>query len=220
MNVTPAVAPARSAYRLLRDVLVIVVLAGLVAFGVRTFLVRSFYIPSASMQPTLQIDDHVLVNLLQPKAFPLERGDIVVFEDPGSWLPDGGPAAIPNPVSWLFQQVGLAPAEEQVLIKRVVGLPGDRVECCSADGRLRVNGQPIDEPYLQQPGAKASELEFAVTVPEDAIWVMGDNRGNSADSRAHLGEPGKGFVPMDAVIGRAAVVSWPIWHWQWLTAPE
>jgi signal peptidase I len=216
MPTRPTDAPARSVYRLLRDVLVNVVLAALAAYAVRTHLVRSFYIPSASMQPTLQIDDHVLVNLLQPSVFPLDRGDIVVFDDPGGWLPVGGAAATPNPMSWLFQQIGLAPTDEQVLIKRVIGLPGDRVECCSADGRLRVNGEPIDEPYLQQPDAKASEFDFEVTVPDGHLWVMGDNRTQSADSRTHLGEPGSGFVPMDAVLGHAVVVSWPVRHWQWI----
>ena len=187
-------APRRAGgLRWLRDLVVIVLVALLVSWGVRTFLVRSFSIPSASMEQTLLIGDRILVNELVPGVMDLHRGDVVVFEDPGGWLAAG---------------------EGDDLVKRVIGLPGDTVSCCDSEGRLRVNGEPLDEPYLDVPeGDPASLTPFEVTVPDGALWVMGDNRERSADSRSHVTGPYEGFVPLDHVVGRATVVFWPLGRW-------
>ncbi len=185
--------------RWLLELLAIVLVGLVLSWGVRTFLVRSFSIPSGSMEQTLMIGDRIMVNELAPRVMPLHRGDIVVFEDPGGWL-------------------GYDDDAGQDLVKRVIGLPGDHVSCCDADGHVLVNGRALDEPYLTlaDGGPRASATDFDVTVPEGALWVLGDNRDRSADSRAHQTGPYAGFVPVDDVIGRAFVVSWPIDRWQGL----
>jgi signal peptidase I len=174
---------------------------------VRTFLVTPFGIPSGSMEDTLLIGDRILVSRLTAPA-DLQRGDIVVFDASQGFnlrVPERG----------LLQT--FIEAAESVLgkgqptdyIKRVIGLPGDRVRCCAPDGRLEVNGVAVDEPYLK-PGAVPSTMTFDVTVPPDRLWVMGDNRRASADSRAHLGEPGGGMVPEEDIIGKVWVRYWPL----------
>jgi signal peptidase I len=224
---TADVRPRRSVKKstwktLLRDILVIFVVALLVSFLIKTFVARSFYVPSGSMLNTLQINDRILVNELQPKMFPLERGDVVVFKDPGGWLPPAAPTTT-NPVAGaigtLLDFVGLSASDsDQHLVKRLIGLPGDKVSCCNALGQMSVNGVPLKEPYVLLPAGveSVSEKEFSVTVPAGSIWVMGDNRYNSADSRYHMSDPGNGFVPLGDVVGRAFVVSWPLNHWSWL----
>jgi signal peptidase I len=213
----------RSGLLFLRDVAVVVVIALLVAFLVKTFVVRSFYIPSGSMENTLQVNDKILVNELQPSLFPLSRGDVVVFRDPGGWLPKSPPVTR-NPLAQAADTaltfVGLSASDsDDHLVKRLIGLPGDHVVCCDAAGRITVDGVAIHEPYIEiPPGQKnAATLAFDVTVPKGRIWVMGDNRYNSADSRYHTDDPTKGFVPMSDVVGRAFVVSWPVSHWSWLS---
>jgi signal peptidase I len=204
---------------LLRDVVVIFVVAVLVSFLIKTFVARSFYIPSGSMENTLQIKDRIIVNELQPKVFPLQRGDVVVFKDPGGWLPAPAPEtgnALQKGVGAVLDFVGLGASDsDQHLVKRLIGLPGDHVTCCNALGQLSVNGVPLKEPYVLLPaGTQAvSAKPFDVTVPEGTIWVMGDNRYNSADSRYHMDDPGKGFVPLADVVGKAFVISWPASHW-------
>jgi len=206
-----------------RDVFVIFAIAIVVSFVVKTFLVRSFFIPSASMEQTLVIDDRVIVNELVPAMVPIEHGDVVVFRDPGGWLP----AAVAAPVSplvavteWTLSLFGLAsPDSNDHLIKRVIGLPGDVVTCCDATGKMTINGVPISEPYvmLSSGETKASGINFSVTVPAKSLWVMGDNRYNSKDSRYNTDQPGGGFVPMTDVVGRAFVISWPLSRWAWLS---
>jgi signal peptidase I len=174
------------------------------------------------MQNTLMINDRIIVNQLEPKLIPIEHGDIVVFKDPGGWLlPRSEP--VQNPVvaalEWSLAAVGLsAPDSNDHLIKRVIGLPGDRVVCCTPLGELSINGVPIKEPYVVVPEgmSNAATIDFDVTVPENSLWVMGDNRYNSKDSSRNQSLPGKGFVPIDNVVGRAVVVSWPFDHWSWL----
>jgi len=206
-----------------RDLVVIVAIAVVASFLIKTFLIRSFFIPSASMENTLQIHDRILVNELVPGLVPLQRGDVVVFKDPGGWLEPTEQVAQPPVVAaadWLLSLVGLSTSDSNDhLIKRVIGLPGDHVTCCNALGQMSVNGTPLDEPYaVLPPGtSEVSAVNFDVTVPKDHLWVMGDNRYNSKDSRYNRGTATKGFVPTKDVVGRAFVVSWPVSHWQYLT---
>lgn len=207
-----------SMLRFLRDLAIIVVAALLVSFLVKTFLIRSFSIPSGSMRDTLQIEDHVIVNELAT----VHRGDVVVFHDPGGWLDatrtvEGRTAQQRSFLADALGVVGLGPGRDDHLVKRVIGLPGDHVRCCNALGQMEVNGVPLTEPYIRVPaGRPASGEPFDVTVPAGELWVMGDNRYESADSRAHQGLPSKGFVPEREVVGRAIVVSWPLQRWSWV----
>jgi len=182
-------------------------------------LVRSFFVPSGSMLSTLQIDDRIIVNELVPNVVPIERGDVVVFKDPGGWLGTVSTKAhtpIEATADWFLSAFGLtAPDSSQHLVKRVIGVGGDHIVCCSADGKLTINGKAITETYLDK-GVKPSDVKFDVTVPEGSIWVMGDNRGNSEDSRFHGDLPSKGFVGKQFIVGRAILISWPTSHWTWL----
>ncbi|MBC7724348.1 MAG: signal peptidase I [Burkholderiaceae bacterium] len=206
----------------IRDIVVIFLAAIIISVGIKTYLIRSFYIPSGSMENTLQVDDRIIVNQLVPGLVPLERGDVVVFRDPGGWLPPSVAAPL-NPVAgaidWVFTTIGLSASDSNDhLIKRVIGLPGDTVTCCNPLGQMEVNGVPLDEPYLKLPDGvtKVSGDDFSVTVPADSLWVMGDNRYSSKDSRYNTETPSKGFVPIDHLVGRAFVVTWPSSNWSWL----
>jgi signal peptidase I len=206
----------------LRDLLVIFVVAVLVSFLIKTFLIRSFFIPSQSMEETLVKDDRIIVNQLVPEVTPITHGDVVVFKDPGGWLP--ARVETPQPplvaaVDWFLAFVGLsAPDSNDHLVKRVIGLPGDHIVCCNALGQMSVNGVPLEEPYVALPPGetKVSRDDFDIIVSDDSLWVMGDNRYNSKDSRYNTDTPLEGFVPMENVVGRAFVVSWPVSHWAWL----
>ncbi|GAA2753886.1 signal peptidase I [Amnibacterium kyonggiense] len=218
-----------STRRFLRDLAVIVVVALLASFLIRTFLVRSFFIPSASMEPTLLGEpghhDRILVDELVPRLVPIRRGDVVVFTDPGGWL--GGEqtaSATPStPVAEaadaLLSLVGLSTRDsDDHLVKRVIGLPGDHVACCDPLGRVTVDGAPLDEPYTRLPAGTRleSRVPFDVVVRPGDLWVMGDNRWDSADSRYHQGSAEHGGVPTRDVVGRASVVSWPVDRWRWI----
>lgn len=198
----------------LREIVVIIAIALVLSFLIKTFLFRAFFIPSGSMENTLRIDDRIFVNLLAQETGRIERGDIVVFKDNMGWLPTT-PQQPEDSTNWLndfLTFVGLLPdSSEQHLVKRVIGIGGDHVVCCDAQGRITVNGEPIEEPYLY-PGATPSEMPFNVMVPEGKIWVMGDHRNASADSREHQRAAGTGFVDLDAVEGEAVIVAWPLSH--------
>ncbi|MFD3756820.1 signal peptidase I [Streptomyces sp. NPDC058622] len=178
------------------------------------FVVQPFLIPSRSMEPTLEVGDRVLVNKLAYRSGDgPRRGDLVVFDGTGSFLPErpeGNPvgAALHGAASAL----GLAEPSDSDFVKRVVGVGGDDVVCCGADGRMRVNGVPLDEPYLY-PGDAPSQVPFRIVVSLGTLWVMGDHRSQSRDSRDHLGQPGGGMVPVDKVIGRADWIGWPVSRW-------
>jgi signal peptidase I len=220
--VTAAARRKRSTLLFLRDLLVIFVVAVLVSFLIKTFLIRSFFIPSQSMEETLVKDDRIIVNQLVPEVTPITHGDVVVFKDPGGWLP--ARVETPQPplvaaVDWFLAFVGLsAPDSNDHLVKRVIGLPGDHIVCCNALGQMSVNGVPLEEPYVALPPGetKVSRDDFDIVVSDDSLWVMGDNRYNSKDSRYNTDTPLEGFVPMENVVGRAFVVSWPVSHWAWL----
>jgi signal peptidase I len=196
----------------------VVVGAVIVASLLRGFVGQMFIIPSESMQNTLQVNDRVLVEKLSS----IKRGQIVVFKDPGRWL-TGPPAKERGPIGKAFQFIGVLPdTSTEHLIKRVVGLPGDQVACCDASGRVSVNDQPLDESsylYVGPDGVevKPSQIRFEVVVPAGRIFVLGDNRTHSRDSRCHLNDfqageiKGAGaFVPTDLVVGRAIAVVWPL----------
>lgn len=178
------------------------------------FVIQPFQIPSGSMEPTLQVGDRVIVNKLAYRfgAVPA-RGDVVVFDGTGSFV-----RTVPeeNPVTGLLRgaaaALGLAEPADTDFVKRVVGVGGDRVTCCDEEGRIKVNGVPVDEGYLH-PGDAPSEVRFDIVVPDGTLWVMGDHRGQSRDSRDHLGAPGGGMVPVDMVVGRADWIGWPARRW-------
>lgn len=205
---------------LLIDIVSVVGTALLLSLLIKTFLLRSFFIPSGSMLETLQIDDRIFVNELVPGLIAPERGDVVVFRDPGGWLGDVTPEKdkpiLEQTADFFLSAFGLiAPDSSQHLVKRLIGKPGDHVVCCALNGKLTINGVEISEPYLS-PSSNPSDKTFDVIVPKDYYWMMGDNRGNSEDSRFHEDLPSKGFVNKSFIVGRAFVVSWPQTHWKWL----
>jgi signal peptidase I len=210
---------------MLRESVIVVVLALLLSLIVKTWLVQAFYIPSASMENTLLVGDRVIVSKLVPSPISLKRGDIIVFADPDHWLPPVPPvqrSVLGNVVNSALTFVGVLPSDEgNHLIKRVIGLPGDHVVCCTVAGQLTVNGVAINEPYLF-PGDQPSQETFNITVPAGRVWVMGDHRSDSADSRPHDENSGgaKGSVPESLIVGRAVAVVWPIQHWTWLSEPS
>ncbi|MEO6822088.1 MAG: signal peptidase I [Candidatus Nanopelagicales bacterium] len=202
---------------------VLLFIAFAVAFGVKTFVVQPFFIPSGSMENTLHIGDRVLVNKVVFHTRPIARGDIVVFNGVDSFAPEVAISAPTNQLakvaSWFGSLIGFAPPNESDFIKRVVGVAGDHVKCCDAQGRVMVNGVPLDERSYLFPGDNPSDQPFDVVVPPGKLWVMGDHRSGSSDSRSHLGDPGGGFVPDDKVIGRAIAVIWPLSDRQLLQIP-
>lgn len=192
-----------------RFVLLAVVLAVLISGVIRSLWLDVYFIPSASMEPLFQDGDRILVSRTDFQAEPVRRGDIVVFDGRGSFAPlNSGKGPVLDAAGGLGHWLGLAGAED-TYIKRVIGLPGDHVVCCDDAGRITVNGQPVAEPYLHE-GDAPSELKFSVSVPAGRLWLMGDHRSMSADSRSLLGAPGGGMVPLDRVIGRPVQIIWPL----------
>ncbi|WP_238146673.1 signal peptidase I [Ornithinimicrobium murale] len=207
-----------------REVLIIGVTALLISFLIKTFLVQAFWIPSGSMETTLVYGDRVLVSKIQAGPMSVERGDIIVFEDPGGWLPpsdevDRGP--IIGPLVEAAKFVGIAPeGESHHLIKRVIGVGGDHIVCCDDQGRLTVNDEALIETYLFE-GDEPSQENFDITVPEDSYWMMGDHRSYSRDSRAHDDGTGTaGSIPADRVVGQAFALVWPLDRFEFFTNPQ
>ncbi|CAN1501871.1 LepB Signal peptidase I [Candidatus Nanopelagicaceae bacterium] len=197
---------------LLKELPVLVVVALVVSLLIKTFLVQFFYIPSGSMENTLQIKDRVAVNKIPFISKTINRGDVVVFRDPNNWLPeivDYGTNKYVAKAKSALVAVGVLPnPAKQYLVKRVIGVAGDHIVCCTKDGNLKINDVEVVEPYIYA-GNKPSEMTFDVTVPAGKIWVMGDHRGASADSRYHQEDINKGFVPISKVTGRVVAVIWP-----------
>ena len=206
-----------------KELPVLIVIAILLAILLKTFLVQAFYIPSGSMEDTLRIGDRVMVNKVVYHLRDIKRGDVVVFDGLDSFTPEVSIPEPTNPVAkalgWFGSLVGFAPPSEKDFIKRVIGIPGDHVACCNSQGHVTVNGVALDEPYIF-PGDSPSDQPFSIVVPAGRLWVMGDHRAASSDSRAHLGDPGGGTVPESKVIGRAFVIIWPVGHWSWLSNPS
>lgn len=192
-----------------RESAVIFVSAIVVSLLVKTFVAQAFFIPSASMRDTLREGDRVLVNKLAPGVVDVGRGDIVVFSDPGGWLPVAEQSRT-NLMQEALVWIGLMPEQtENHLIKRVIALPGDRVVSTGRGDPLTVNGAEISESYVAA-GASPSSIAFDVVVPEDSLWVMGDNRQQSSDSTYHLLDDGGGSIPVDTVVGTAFITVWPV----------
>ena len=192
--------------------LLLIGIALVVMLLVRAFVVQSFYVPSGSMEQTIEPGDRILVNKLVG-ADSLKRGDVVVFDGTTTWaVADSTPHQDDGPVGRALAAVANlvgVNVGEQDFVKRIIGLPGDHVVCCDSSGKLTVNGTAVSEPYLF-PGDEPSDLTFDITVPAGRLWVMGDHRSDSADSRSHLGDPGGGTVSVDAVVGRASARYWPV----------
>ena len=193
-----------------RELLTIVVAAAVLTLLVKAFIIQVYRIPSASMENTLEVGDRVLVNKVVYHFRGIARGDVVVFSGQDSWGPDAPPPSS-NPVVRVFDDVlsGLGLHSDQTYyIKRVIGLPGDHVACCT-DGKVTVNGVPLTEDQYLFPGNPPSTFKFSEVVPAGHLWVMGDHRSDSDDSRYHSGDPGGGAIPENQVVGRAFLIIWP-----------
>ena len=192
--------------QLVRESVVIVVVALLASALLRAFVMQAFFVPSGSMLPEIQLHDRIVVSRIDD----IDRGEVVVFEDPGGWIPAAEQARPPDTLHRTLEWIGVLPASgHDHLVKRVIGLPGDRVACCDKNGELEINGQPVDESgFLLDVREGADNVSFDVVVPEGRIFVLGDNRYVSGDSSRQLPSP-KAFVPMDMVVGRAVAVVWP-----------
>jgi len=214
-----------------RELPILIVVALAIALVIKTFVVQPFFIPSSSMEDTLLIGDKVLVNKLVYHFRSVQPGDVIVFNGIGSWNaapPPVQPASNPFARAYdatlkpLFHSIaGLfgTPIGQTDYVKRVIGVPGDRVACCNAQGLVTVNGVPLHESSYIYPGAAPSQMHFNVVVPPGRLWVMGDNRGVSDDSRMRQSDPGNGTIPINQVIGRAFVIVWPPSHWRILSIP-
>lgn len=198
----------RRSFPVWAETVVLLVLALLVSAIVKTFFVQMFFVPSGSMRPLFVEDDRILVQKISYWNGDVRRGDVVVFDDPGGrWLgTDGAPAL--SPVQKALSEVGLYPTGGH-LVKRVIGVGGDRVVCCDKQGRMTVNSVPLAERTYLMAGATSSNRPFDITVPVGRLWVMGDNRENSEDSRFHQDLPGGGSVPADDVVGKVWAIVWP-----------
>jgi signal peptidase I len=202
-----------------RELLLIVGVALILSVLVRTFLAQAFYVPSESMENTLLKQDRIVVSKLTTQFGGVHRGEIVVFTDPGGWLPEevaagGFLGALRSGLMW----VGLLPSDTgEDLVKRVIAVGGDHIVCCDANNRIVLNGVPLVETYLK-PGDGTAQVRFDVTVPTDRYFVMGDNRGDSSDSRFHL-DVESGTVPRANIVGRVVAVIWPISRWSGAPIP-
>ena len=196
---------------LLRELPILVILALVVSLLIKSFLVQFFYIPSGSMENTLQIKDRVAVNRVPIIGNDISRGDVIVFRDPAGWLPEASSVdgnKVTNAIREGLVIVGVIPnPAKQYLVKRVIGVAGDKV--VAKDQVLTINGKPTNEPYIFA-GNTPSDTDFNITVPEGKVWVMGDHRGASGDSRVHQDDVNNGMVPVEKITGRVVATIWPL----------
>ena len=196
---------------LLRELPILVILALLVSLFIKSFLVQFFYIPSGSMENTLQVRDRVAVNRVPFIGNDISRGDVIVFRDPAGWLPEASSVdgnKVTNAIREGLVLVGVVPnPAKQYLVKRVIGVAGDKV--VAKDQVLTINGKPTNEPYIFA-GNTPSDTDFNITVPEGKVWVMGDHRGASGDSRVHQDDVNNGMVPVEKITGRVIATIWPL----------
>src|SRR3954452_13833706 len=214
---------------LLRELPVLLLIAFVLALLVKTFLVQAFFIPSGSMEQTLHgcpgcTGDRVLVNKVPYWFGKPEPGEIVVFKGPSTWTPE---VQVDEPnnwfsgaLLWLGRSIGVAPPSEDDYVKRVIAIGGQTVQCCDTEGRGTVDGKPLTEPYIYENNPIESRSFGPITVPEGRLWVMGDHRAASADSRMHVGDKYAGTISVDDVIGKAAVVVWPLDRFGLLDSPD
>lgn len=216
-----------------QEILVLLVAALVLSFIVKSLFVQAFYIPSGSMEPGLEINDRILVQKVSYWAGEPERGDIVVFEDPGGWLGGTEESGPTSPLATVLGKVGLYPSGGH-LVKRVIGVAGDVVECCDDQGRLLVNGQPIESDFTLNDhscdGPMVNDCDGGWTtdpVPDGELFVMGDHRDASADSSDHMCRktvtdcvPGNEFVPVDLVVGKVFARVWPANRFTFLHKPD
>ena len=203
-----------------QETILLLGLALLLAVVIKSLFVQAFYIPSPSMEPQFVENDRILVQKVSywGGASP-SRGDIVVFKDPGGWLDDADAATPRSPLTKGLEKIGLYPTGGH-LVKRVIAVGGDRIACCDAKDRVTVNGKPLDEEEYLPKGTQPSMIKFDKKVPEGHMWMMGDNRGFSFDSRGHMGGPGGGFVDEDLVVGKVFSLIWPAGRAQIIHRPD
>ena len=190
-----------------QETLLLIGTAIVLALIIKTFFVQAFYIPSGSMRDTLKVNDRILVEKMSYWWGDVNRGDIVVFDDPANWLGEEDGETPGNPITKALSVVGLYPTGGH-LVKRVIGVGGDTVAC--RGGKVYVNDLKLAEGAYVTIPPQACDGSWSYVVPDGELWVMGDNRQHSADSRAHVGDPGGGFIPVDDVVGKVFVVVWPI----------
>jgi signal peptidase I len=203
-----------------QETLLLLAVALVLAVLIKALFVQAFYIPSPSMEPQFVENDRILVQKVSywGSGGP-ERGDIVVFKDPGGWLDPADSAGATGPVSGVLERIGLYPTGGH-LVKRVMATSGDHIVCCDDEGRITINGEPLDESAYLPEGSVPSDVTFDKTVPEGFMWMMGDNRAFSFDSRGHMGAPGGGFVDQDLVVGKVFSLIWPWGRAEIVNRPE
>jgi len=204
-----------------REIVIVVVVALIVSAVVRAFLFQAFFVPSASMENTLLINDRILVSKIDRHFGSVHRGEVIVFSDPGGWLPPPvNNSSAAGVVQKGLQFIGVLPStSEDHLVKRIIGIPGDHVKCCSLNREIIVNGKALDEKAYIMPNEGTDQIQFDIVVPAGNVFVMGDNRANSADSRYHLSVR-NGGVPISDITGRAVLRIWPASRWGTLPIPD
>lgn len=207
----------RALWAFVKEIVIVLSIALILSSIVRAFFFQAFYVPSASMEDTLQLQDRIIASKIAKLYSPIDRGDIIVFRDPGGWLPDSQGSTNPLVRSLIF--VGLLPSDEgKDLVKRVIAKGGDTVICCDESGRISVNGISLNEDYLKT-GVTTDQVEFEITVPDGRYFMLGDNRPNSRDSRYHL-QTAYGTIPESHVVGKVNFRIWPFERFAKLNTPE